>query len=183
MGRAWPHAKPSTAHRQGEGRSSFQQVGWVGKRLPGPGWEDCSESGAYHVGSLGSGLPRGPAELGRQRSRPAGENTAGGGEAATRAALGGVGSRRGGGGERKWRIFYGMGVSVSQSPYPGGPGPSPLLPLQQAAPLLASWKSGKVTSESAPSQVPQEEEVHTPGRQGAAEPEEALGKDGSGGQG
>lgn len=65
MGRAGPHAKPSTAHRQGEGRSRFQQVGWAGRRLPGPGWEGCSESGAYHVGSLGPGLPRGPAELGR----------------------------------------------------------------------------------------------------------------------
>ena len=118
MGRAWPHAKPSTAHRQGEGRSSFQQVGWVGKRLPGPGWEDCSESGAYHVGSLGSGLPRGPAELGRQRSRPAGETTAGGGEAAPRAALGGVGSRRGGGGERG-----GQKRSSSPSPHSGTQSP------------------------------------------------------------
>lgn len=85
-------------------------------------------------------------------------------EAALGAALGGAGSGLGWGwGGRKWQIFYRMGVSVSQSPYPWGPGPSPLLPLQQAAPLLASCKSGKVTVESAPSQVSQEEEVTHPG--------------------
>lgn len=43
------------------------------------------------MGSLGPGLPRGLTELGRQRSQPAGENTGGGREAATRAALGGAG--------------------------------------------------------------------------------------------
>ena len=111
------------------------------------------------MGSLGAGLPRGPTELGRLRSRPAGENTGGqGGRTRSSSGWSGVGA----GGVQKVADFLQEGVSVSQSPYPGGPGPSPLLPLQQAAPLLASWKSGKVTAEPAPSQVPQEEEVTHP---------------------
>lgn len=132
------------------------------------------------MGSLGSGMPRDWQSWGGSGAGQQVRTLAGAGRLQPEQLW----VERGWGGGwaegRKWQIFCRMGVSVSQSPYPGGPRPSPLLPLQQAAPLLTSWKSGKVTSESAPSQVPQEEEVHTPGRQGAADPEEALGKDGPG---
>lgn len=47
MGRAWPRARPSTAHRQGEAARSFQQVGRPGREgargTAGPGaWENWS---------------------------------------------------------------------------------------------------------------------------------------------
>ena len=159
VGRAGPHAKPSTAHRQGEGRSRFQQVGWVGRRLPDQGGraapsQERTTWGHWAQGCPGARQSWGGCGAGQQ------VRTLGGREAALAAALGGAGS--GLGGVQKVADFLQEGVSVSQSPYPGGPGPSPLLPLQQAAPLLASWKSGKVTAEPAPSQVPQEEEVTHP---------------------
>ncbi|XP_055270616.1 villin-like protein isoform X3 [Moschus berezovskii] len=72
-----------------------------------------------------------------------------------------------------------MAVSVSQSPYPGGPGPScPLLPLQQAAPRLASWKSGKVTSESALHRYLRRRKLTPRGETEQQRREEALGSPG-----
>ena len=174
MGRAWPRARPSTAHRQGEGASSLQQVGRAGRGLGGPGWGGLPQIGCTTWGHWAWGC-RGAGRTGKAASSPAGENTGGGREAATKATLRG---------KKVSDFLWGGGMSVSQSPYTWGRGPVRTSHSSRQRPPPPSWKSGKVTSGSAPSQDPQEAEVtHLGEKKGHQRREEALGRGRGGGCG